>query len=1158
MKLRDFKMLAGLCGLLVLVSTACVDSRYNMDKVSGKMAFGGDSISIPLVSSDSIFLKDIVDLDKIEMISTDENGYRIEQKDSFHIAMSAIGAISVDDQSYSPDPIQVAFIDASQTQLTISGIHQSNRINVGLGNLSVEDIDIPAVDMQENFNSSVGDFALTDAQKTLSMNPIAISQSNIFGSATLPAELEPYANALDNLPDYLNVPITLNFPGGNFLAVNMQQSMNFGTTVPDGITSVDWIALKKSTPARLGVSMSIENASELLYKGAVTTHIAIDPAKLFRFAAGTLNGEGKIWLEETLNKGNNYAFNKTYYIDSLVLNAAASNGSLNISDQFQAQGVLSVSEVQYYADNFNNIRNVKLKMDITVDDMTVHTMQFEIPARQTNVSGNTSIQFSSTLPEDVTKVDSIVTVEPSYIAITLRGSNSIAGLKGNIKIDALSIAFPQEFVFAPTEGLNQETNVFSIADEAFDPVNGKTIMLPLKRIDMSETTVTVDHKILWSKEVTYNGTLSVAGKVNSDDIPSGQASFSMSVNSSIKAGPVHVVINSINQPLEEQKVPINFVFSTADMISAVQTATIEDGTFLKIKLVKPKTLPITGNIVIQFPKMMEFADDPHLDKTNNQYIIAGELPDEISLELKKLVINQFLDNGMLSVKDSVTVNGTVAIAGGPANSDDLKQLSTEDMSMDIHLDDMHITDVDANITGIKAEYRDSASFTTPIEIPAEILAIDSIILKEGANLTLEINVQNLPNVSEDIIIDFRLQAPDKFLLQSEDVNEMNYWNFKEKLVNNTPIVKSVLVRGIDLSGEKLEGTYNLNEFMRYNINVSMNSANLHSSDLAGEPITIKADIKLEGVQVEKVYGLVSPTIDAIHEEISLEDFPEQFKGEDTRLDINPILMLNTSYNLAIPLNINGMMTPYYGEVPNMTKAQSMELALDGGKPEAPSTNNFWISATDEGKPDDYTFVKVDINKLFETIPDKITLDMEAHTDISSQHQVDLGADYAADIKYDLLIPLAFGENLNLTYKDTLMIDLNLESDDKDEQKEKKSITDYLGESIQIIGMIENSIPLNLTGSLIPIDEENDPIDSIDPVNFEIKAGKADGSATTSPITIAFKNDGHQFDRLAGFIMEFKVSSDATVAGTSIKPDNYLKARLFLRIIGGIVIDADDF
>lgn len=1155
MKLRDFKMLAGLCGLIVLVSTACVDSRYDTNKISGKIALGGDSISIPLVSSDSIYLKDIVNLDEIEMISTNEDGYRIEQKDSFHIEMAAIGAIAVEDQNYSPDPIQVAFIDASQTQLTISGIHQTNRINVGLSNLSVDDIDIPAVDMQENFNSNVGEFALTEAQKALSINPITVSQGNIFGSATLPTELEPIASTLDG-----EQLITLFFPAGNNIAVNMQQSMNFNATVPNGITSVDWIALKKSTPARLGVSVSIENAAELLESGTVSTNIAVDPAAMFRFSEGTTTEDDKIWLNENLTKENNYTFNKEYFIDSLVLNAAVSDGSFSLNDQFKAQGTLSVGTVQYKFKNLNSIRNIRFKMDITFNDMTVHTMQFEIPARQTDVSGSTSIQFSSTLPEDVTKVDSIVTVEPSYIAITLRGSNSIAGLKGNIKIDALSINFPKAFVFEATEGLNQETNVFSIADEAFDPVNGKTIMLPIKRIDMSETVVTIDHKILWSENVTYNGTMSVSGKVNSDDIPTGQASFSMNVNSSIKAGPVHVVINNINQPLEEQKVPINFVFSTADMISAVQTATIEDGTFLKIKLVKPQTLPLTGNIVIQFPKMMEFADDPHLDKVNNQYLIAGELPDEISLELKKLVINQFLDNGMLSVKDSVTINGTVAIAGGPANSEDLKQISTEDMSLDIRLDDMHITDVDANIAGIKAEYRDSASFTTPIEIPAEILAIDSIILKDGATLTLELNVQNLPNVSEDIIMDFRLQAPDKFLLQSDEVNEMNYWNFKEKLVNNQPVVKSVIVRGIDLSGEKLEGTYNLNEFMRYNVNVSMNSASLHSSDLAGEPITIKADIKLKGVQVEKVYGLVSPTIDAIHEEISLEDFPEQFKGEDTRLDINPILMLNTSYNLAIPLTINGMMTPYYGEIPSMTKAQSMELALEAGSPEAPAVNNFWISATDEGKPDDYTFVKVDINKLFETIPDKITMDMEAHTNTDVQHQVDLGADYAADIKYDLLIPLAFGENLNITYKDTLMIDLNLDSDDKDDQeeKEKKNITDYLGESIQIMGMIENSIPLNLTGSLIPIDEENDPITGIEPVAFEIKSGKADGSSTTSPITIIFKNDGHQFDRLAGFIMEFKVSSDATVAGTSIKPDNYLKARLFLRVVGGIVIDADDF
>ena len=68
--------IGGSFALLMLLSiNSCIDTRYDISKgISTKIAFGGDSLSIPLGSTDTIRVGDLLNADSIEVISIGEDG----------------------------------------------------------------------------------------------------------------------------------------------------------------------------------------------------------------------------------------------------------------------------------------------------------------------------------------------------------------------------------------------------------------------------------------------------------------------------------------------------------------------------------------------------------------------------------------------------------------------------------------------------------------------------------------------------------------------------------------------------------------------------------------------------------------------------------------------------------------------------------------------------------------------------------------------------------------------------------------------------------------------------------------------------------------------------------------------------------------------------
>jgi hypothetical protein len=200
---------------------------------------------------------------------------------------------------------------------------------------------------------------------------------------------------------------------------------------------------------------------------------------------------------------------------------------------------------------------------------------------------------------------------------------------------------------------------------------------------------------------------------------------------------------------------------------------------------------------------------------------------------------------------------------------------------------------------------------------------------------------------------------------------------------------------------------------------------------------------------------------------------------------------------------------------------------------------YWVSPTDDGKPAHYTFVQSNLQKLLQPLPDSVKLDLVPTIDNNYQHLIDLMAVYKLKVKYDINIPFKFGKDLSITVRDTINdIDLGLGEEGLNTG------------SLELLGTILNSIPLNLELQLLLTDANFNILATTS--KQTIAAGAPDGNAVASKLAIKLADNLDNLKRLNKVILTFKATSNTTVAGTPLKPDNFIKAELRARV-GGVKV-----
>lgn len=1128
----------GLAALILI--TSCIDQRYDINKgLSTSINFGGDSLALPLGSSDTIRLGDFLDPADVELMKTmEDGGYALNVKDSIEVDVPKIdqSSLKIDEKTFTQEKA-VSFGDINLEDFSIDGLSINSDIKFDFNAISLSDFEVTNINETESFGAGMSGYIPDDL--TVDNINAEGGTDNLFTTLELPSY-----GGIPSIP----VPI-LNQPPVNF---NATQNVNYTINAPEGVTNIGDVLLKDVPEATFTISLELIGGTGVITTGKIVPEITVNPTDLFEFK--NLPGGTIVFsAEDSLTVANGFKLERNYPISALNIGGNPDEqGNLSVSDQIVSTGSVAMRDVYVLSDKINNVKDMDMVVKVSVNDMVIKSMVFTLPPIQSNIDGNTAMDINNSLPSDIKQIRSILLdANRQKLRFVLKAApGTLPPMEqGSFTINDLSIQFPSEITFKPKAGLSGST--YSLSNETFDPNSGFPIELELASIDLSAADIVGD-SIKWSRNITYSGNVSFSGRVNSADIPSGSNDTRMDlvISSDFGFHSANVVTSNKTIDITPMNIPFDMDIDISDRIKRLDTIKLKDNTIVTININKP-TIPLTltgEGLTLVFPDLFTF--DPPL--INNRIIFndtTRPLPELIELELASLNINDTLsEKGTLSINEQIQVQGGVLLKSGLVNTTEVEDLDEVTLNLIASSEKMTIASTSLLMKSLSTTYADSTRLDLPtIDLPEEILSLDSIMLANGAKLLLDINISNMPSLSKPLIADIKMDFPALLGFAPGLADANNNIHIHQAFVGGK-LSKEIGLDGLFFDGKNLGGKLDINEMVKFNVGVSVDESTVNSDQLKNEDIIVRVDVKLTGIQFEDVYGKLDPGIEPQHQSIAISGLPSFLEGDSIVLDITkPVITLETESNLGIPVVIDLLMKPSRKGSVIAGAEQTMQLTLPkAASASSKQTTRFWIAPDSAGMPQDYVFVPANIQMLFRTIPDNILFDLQASADISQQHHINLSADYFMKVNYEVTVPFAFGEELAIVMRDTI-----------------SGLDPMIGESalagkaLELYGSFQNSIPLELEVELVPFDGNNAPID-VTPVRQTIGAGARDGSPTTSNVTLKLVDPDGKLEAMRGVELIFRGSSNSTVAGAPIKPDNYVIATLKARLAGGITIDPSNF
>ncbi len=254
---------------------------------------------------------------------------------------------------------------------------------------------------------------------------------------------------------------------------------------------------------------------------------------------------------------------------------------------------------------------------------------------------------------------------------------------------------------------------------------------------------------------------------------------------------------------------------------------------------------------------------------------------------------------------------------------------------------------------------------------------------------------------------------------------------------------------------------------------------------------ISSTMEMSSFVVNAATGKFNPEISLSDlGDMTVNGIPDFLQGGNVVVDLyNPQIKLTTTSDMDIPGVVDGVIKSY-------KNGQLLATVNINGIPVDPNrTSTICICRRSEGISGfDHVIVNENLSKLIETIPDRITFTANTHADSKNTYRYKLGHQYTVTTAYSLDAPIAFGENANIEYRDTL------DGWNDDIQDYELAENSY----ITMDATVSSCVPAYMTIQATPVDVNGNAISadelSVD-VDGSIEASKDGVAQTTSPVNI---------------------------------------------------------
>lgn len=254
---------------------------------------------------------------------------------------------------------------------------------------------------------------------------------------------------------------------------------------------------------------------------------------------------------------------------------------------------------------------------------------------------------------------------------------------------------------------------------------------------------------------------------------------------------------------------------------------------------------------------------------------------------------------------------------------------------------------------------------------------------------------------------------------------------------------------------------------------------------------ISSTMEMGSFVVDAATGRFNPEISLSDlGDMTVNGIPDFLQGGNVVVDLyNPQIKLTTTSDMDIPGVVDGVIKSYKnGQL--LATVNINDIPVDSNR-----TSTICICRRSEGISGfDHVIVNENLSKLIETIPDRITFTANTHADSKNTYRYELGHHYEVTTAYSLDAPIAFGENANIEYRDTL------DGWNDDIQDYELAENSY----ITMDATVSSCVPAYMTIQATPVDVNGNAISadelSVD-VDGSIEASKDGVAQTTSPVNI---------------------------------------------------------
>lgn len=1103
--------------------SSCVNEEYDVQDINTEVTIAGEGLSLPLGSTKQLTMKDILsgmDNDVLQVLEGGAYAFRLNDTLKFADRLPNFkDMMNIPDMEFSSGSTHdLSSINLEEVKIDEQVFDHQFQV---LKDDVLTDVNLPEVSVEHKDPSGVWEYGKAARDMELEINPVTVKTA-------FPLPPVSATGAEVDLGDVNPVVI-----GPESVAVTVTSEC------PEGISNISDVMMSENSKLEIRLSVS----EGVLTSGTLVPDLNLDLGGLLKLSGD--NTEVKIGDNYSLTQDNAYKASQKYRINEVCIEVEDWTGDkLSLTKNVELSGTASLKGAVADAEKLKG--GLSLKVDIIFNDLVIESVMMDVDQVEVEEQMTVPVTVDEcTLPAGVTSVEALTFTEESSmnISVSLANLADIAGLETKIK--TLVMTFPDEMTV-------REAVAGKVVLEDIDLSGGFEKKLHIDKIDFAEAQT---GKLSYESEIQLEALMTAGGRICSENVPyteEGDGRFDVKAESGLKLKDYVVNIDGFVHDIDNKALRFDYILS--DDVTDVGTLTLipEGNPVMTIDFDIPEsdiTMKASDEgMVLSLPHFVKFKDVPAdygFDYGTNELTITGEVPAQISLPVEELIITPSLSaKGEYYLTDSLAVKGQMVMASGQFNGSQIEKIVSDKASVKVTLPQINTSYVHFNALRVAVDEEFEHELLTAGNIPEEIAGISEILLDE-AWLTFDIDFDNIPDMGTEVPeLDIVLTLPQEMILDQEDPRVSGTEiRIKDEITAGHLDTDPIRILAMDLSGHDIKTEGGLNVKFLIKGELSAEDPQIDMNSFSGD---LKMDIKagLTDIRIGQVKAEADFRMEGINESFELSGLPDFVKGEDFVLDlVNPHLLVKARSNMGIPVSGTLSITPV---VDGKDMVENV-LSASVGLPCAPSASQtdslvLWFGKDKNYCPADYLFVEADLSQLINIMPDELRLSLEAGTDAGNEAVLDLDADYFLDVEYDFMVPLEFGEDLNIAIRDTLT-----------------SLPEIMGElleknSVQLSGSITSSLPLCLELEIVMLDKDGGVIPMEKEAVQAISSCGSDGSESTTPIELTLDvKDGVSTSGLDALMLTFKVTAP-NFTGIPVGEDDFVQAVLKLALPEGITLD----